>query len=171
MGLLGRRTTQPMDHPSPMKGSPMTAPRKTTTRRPAAKTAPALVVDEIDLADLDFDNWSEEDEQAALVRLQEELKPKFLIVEKSVAAKFPSGFIIKTSVDIQYDKLTEITAAGEQADDQIMAVLEFLGQGDEVAELQRQGIVSVMAFAQKYFEVWQKVAGAPMGESRGSTGS
>ncbi|PPG29644.1 hypothetical protein [Pseudoclavibacter sp. RFBB5] len=148
----------------------MTTTRKTATRRPAAKAAPEPVA-EIELTDLDFDNWTEEAEEEAVERLRSELKPKFLLVEKSLAAKFPSGFILKTSLDVPYSKLTEIMEAGEGSDDQMMAVLEFLGQKDEVPILQEQGVIAVMAFAGRYFELWQKVAGTSLGESDGSSES
>lgn len=151
----------------------MTTParKNTTTRRPASKTSPAEAsVAEIDLADIDFDSWSAEQEEAAIEQLREDLKPKFILVEKSLAAKFPSGFILKTSLDVPYEKLNDIVKSGDTGD-QMEAVLGFLGQAEEIPVLKRQGIIAVIAFAERYFEMWQKVAGTSLGESNGSTGS
>lgn len=136
-----------------------------TAPDPAIALAEAALAAELAAIDFDVPESAEDD---AIKALSVVLAPRFVIVEKSLAVKFPTGKIIKISLDVPFEKFEEIVASDGDDADQFNQILDFLGDSRAQTILRAEGTVAVMATAQKYFTVWQKVVGASLGESNGS---
>ena len=140
-----------------------------TTRQSAAAKKAAVAPVESALDEAAFDAYDEENEADLLAQIAEDLKPKFMIIEQSLAARFPDGFIVKVSLDVPFSTFQEMSEGDKAPADQIVTLLDVLGQGSDRAELQKRGTAAVMAFADRYFRAWAKVVGVTQGESDGSS--
>lgn len=140
-----------------------------TTRQSAAakKAAAAPIEPALDAAA--FDAYDEESEAALLKSIGDELKPKFMIIEQSLAARFPDGLIVKVTLDVPFSTFQEMSADDKSPTEQIALLLDVLGQDKDREALERQGTTAVMAFAERYFRAWAKVVGVEQGESDGSS--
>lgn len=149
------------------------AARKPTTHKPAAKKAQPIEYDEFEYdefeQELDFDSYDAAAEEAAIVALAEQVTPDFIIVEGDLVTRFPDKQIIRTPLNIPYATLKPVIESSDEASGQFEAMLNLLGRDADNAILREQGMFSVTAVAQKYFATWQKVQGATLGESRGSS--
>jgi len=119
------------------------------------------------LAAINFDTTPEA-EEAAIQALADELSPRYVIVEKSLAVKFPTGHIIKISLDVPFEEFEKIVERDGDDSQQFKEILAFLGKDRELEIIKGQGSIAVMSLAQKYFTTWNKVVGASLGESSGS---
>jgi len=132
-------------------------------------TTEAILAEDADLAILDFDQ--PQDEDAALQAAAKQLRPKFMIVERSLAAQFPDETRVKVSFDVPYDKFQDVMAGIDGGDSvaQMDALLTLMGQR-QAAVIRAKGFVAAMTFTSKFFECWQKLVGVTdMGESKSSS--
>ncbi|MDR1214455.1 MAG: hypothetical protein LBK54_10300 [Propionibacteriaceae bacterium] len=123
------------------------------------------------LALVDFDR--EQDEDAELHRIADQVKPRFLLVERSLAALFPDGQRVKAALDIPYETVMEaIEASDSQSQtEQLEAVFKLIHDDTALRVLKSQSFVAFQMFAAKFFDLWGKLAGYAMGESRSSANS
>lgn len=140
-----------------------------TTRQSAAAKKAAVAPVESALDEAAFDAYDEENEAALLKSIGDELKPKFMIIEQSLAARFPDGLIVKVTLDVPFSTFQEMSADDKSPTEQIALLLDVLGQDKDREELQKRGTTAVMAFADRYFRAWAKVVGVEQGESDGSS--
>ena len=140
-----------------------------TTRQSAAAKKAAVAPVEPALDEAAFDAYDEENEAALLKSIGDELKPKFMIIEQSLAARFPDGLIVKVTLDVPFSTFQEMSADDKSPTEQIALLLDVLGQDKDREALERQGTTAVMAFADRYFRAWAKVVGVEQGESDGSS--
>jgi hypothetical protein len=119
---------------------------------------------------LDFDALLEGyDEDAALASLSESLEPRVIVVEGDAVAKFPDGEIYRLPLTFSIDDadaLKEID--GDDAVEQMRKLFSRLcGDGASKA-LMAEPFQSVSAFANRYFDLFQKINQASLGESQAS---
>lgn len=128
----------------------------TATKKPAVETE-----------EYDFDSWTPEKEAAELERLASETQIKYILVEQSFVARFPDGETFKLPLALGLSVVEEL----EQFDGDDIAQLRHVLASffpAEVDRLLKQDLLPVADFAQKYFQVFSKIAGARLGESGGS---
>lgn len=140
-----------------------------TTRQSAAAKKAAVAPIEPALDDAAFDSYDEADEDTLLEAIGAVLKPKFMIIEQSLAARFPDGLIVKVTLDVPFSTFQEMSADDKSPTEQIALLLDVLGQDKDREALEKQGTTAVMAFAERYFRAWAKVVGVEQGESDGSS--
>lgn len=137
----------------------MAAARKTTTKAAPADTA--LPEEEF----YDFDSWDENAEDAAIQEAASAVDVKYIIVEgRTFVARFPDGKIIKAPLKVSINDIEVVQEASDDQIEQVKALLRMFGQDKDVEMLGSQNLASVVIFAEKYFRVFQRIAGAALGE-------
>jgi hypothetical protein len=133
--------------------------------------AEAASVEDEPLDGLDFGRPQDEDTE--IRRIASEVKPKFLLVERSLAALFPDGQRVKVSLDIAYETVMAAIrdADGSSQAEQLEAVFQLIRDDRTLRVLRSQSFIASQAFAAKFFDLWGRLAGVAMGESRSSANS
>lgn len=113
-----------------------------------------------------FDQWDEAAEEAAIVAAAALVDVKCIIIEgRLFAGRFPDGAIVKAPLAISVEDLDVITAENDNPVDQIKGLLTRIGDEDGAASLARQNLPSVVIFAEKFFDTFQRIAQASLGKS------
>ena len=116
-----------------------------------------------------FDAWDEAAEEAAIQHAARVMDVRYIIVEgRTFAGRFPDGTIVKAPLSISVDDLDALTAEHDNPVDQVKALLERIGDADGAKALGVQNLTSVVIYANRFFDVFQRVAQASMGKSSGS---
>jgi hypothetical protein len=116
-----------------------------------------------------FDTWDEAAEEAAFQHAARVMDVRYIIVEgRTFAGRFPDGTIVKAPLSISVDDLDALTAEHDNPVDQVKALLERIGDADGAKALGAQNLTSVVIYANRFFDVFQRVAQASMGKSSGS---
>lgn len=122
----------------------------------ATKPAPSFT-------DADFDNWTDDDETAAIAALAPEVK--HIIVEKTFVGRFEDGVIVQLPLTITLNDLDELSESTENPVEQVKTMLRKLG-GDEAArQFADHNFTETLAMTTRFFDVFQRVAGAKYPES------
>lgn len=134
--------------------------------RAASKPAPAAEVadlDDIDLDSLDFDAWTEEDEEKAIEALAPKIK--YIIVGKNFIGRFEDGVKVKLPLNISLDELDALSEKAADPVDQVKLMLEQWGGPEARDEFTRHNLPETIAMATKFSQVFQRIAGAKLPES------
>ena len=116
-----------------------------------------------------FDAWDEAAEEAEIQHAARVMDVRYIIVEgRTFAGRFPDGTIVKAPLSISVDDLDALTAEHDNPVDQVKALLERIGDADGAKALGAQNLTSVVIYANRFFDVFQRVAQASMGKSSGS---
>lgn len=110
----------------------------------------------------DFDNWSEEDEKKAIAALAPDVK--YIIVEKTFVGRFEDGVIVKLPLSISLDDIDDLSAEFSNPVDQVKELLKTMGGEESVKEFTRHNMTETIAMAEKFFSVFQRIAGASFPE-------
>jgi hypothetical protein len=124
--------------------------------RATTKTAPAFT-------DADFDNWTDDDEEKAVVALIPDIK--HIIVEKNFVGRFEDGVIIQLPLNITLADLDEMSEKTENPVEQVKQLLLKLGGEDAVREFATHNFTETLAMTTRFFDVFERVAGAKRPES------
>jgi len=129
----------------------------TTTRKPATPSSPDVPATE---------EWTDLDPaqlEAAVADLTESFRPRYMIVERSLAALFPDGQRIIVPLDLPPDKLKTVMEGGL---DEFEAMERIIGLFDQHTQdvLHQQGLVPLSQFIAKYFDVIGKISGVNQGK-------
>lgn len=117
------------------------------------------------LTDLDFDAWSEDDEEKAIEAIAHLSKIRYVISEGSIFyGRFPDGRVIKTPLRITVDTLEQLAAAEVTELEQVKMLLGMLGQDEDVDYLKTADLLSAIDYAAKYFRIFEKITQMSMGE-------
>lgn len=136
---------------------------------PAKKTTDETIVWDSPEADTDlnelFDTWDEAKEEEALAEAAVAVDVPCIIIEKRiVAGRFPDGTIIKAPLAFSVQDLDEVTATHDNEVDQLKALLVAMGNEESAAALEKQNLASVVIFASKFFNLFQKMAQVALGK-------
>lgn len=135
---------------------------------PKTKTAEPIVWDGTTPGEIDdalFDSWSEEDEEAAIAEAAAAVDvPCILIEGRIVAGRFPDRTVVKAPLTFSVADLDAVTAEHDNEVDQVKALLARMGGEQAVEQLNRQNLASVIIFASKFFEMFQRVATVALGK-------
>lgn len=131
----------------------MAAPRTTkSTAKPAEPEQPVY----------DFDAWTEEDEQKAIVAAVPDVR--YIIVEKRFIGRLVDGTIIEVPLTLSLDEVDEMQAEFATPIDQFKSLLGKFGGENAAAEFSKRDMVEAAILAEKYFRTLQKVQQAAFPE-------
>lgn len=116
-----------------------------------------------EFSDADFDNWTEDDETKAIAALAPQIK--HIIVEKNFIGRFEDGTIVRLPLSISVDDLDALTETTENPVDQVKVLLEQVGGKEALADFTRQNLTETIAMADRFFQVFTRIAGASLPES------
>ena len=120
------------------------------------KTAPAV-------PEYDFDNWTEEDEDRAILAAVPEVK--YIVVERRFIGRFVDGDIVEVPLTLSLDDVDELQVQHATPVDQFKEILRTLG-GDEAAKkFAKHDLIETAIMAEKYFRTLQRVQQAAFPES------
>lgn len=119
----------------------------------------------LDDVELDFDNF---DEEAGTASAAEALAPKFAWGGGVFGGQFPDGEQVRVRLDVPLREFNKVIALagteGVDATDQLHALLSAIGEEEKAELILGKGTVAAMAFAQKFFDVFNKVTKASLGK-------
>ena len=78
------------------------------------------------IPDIDFDDWTSEQEEAALKQLAQAAKCKYAIGDNHFYGKFPDGTIISMPLNLSLDDVNDITEGDVSSVDQFTRLIENL---------------------------------------------
>lgn len=110
----------------------------------------------------DFDNWSEEDEEKAIVAAVPDVK--YIIVEKRFIGRLADGSIVEVPLTLTLDEIDEMQADAATPIDQFKGILKKIGGDALAAEFSSRDMVEGAILAEKYFRVLQRVQQAAFPE-------
>lgn len=110
----------------------------------------------------DFDNWSEDDEEKAILAAVPDVK--YIVVERRFIGRLSDGTIIEAPLTLTLDEVDEFQAEGAAPVDQFKAVLKKVHGEESAAEFGKQDVVEGAILAEKYFRVLQRIQQAAFPE-------
>lgn len=123
----------------------------------AARTTPKTKAPEYD-----FDNWTEEDEQKAIIAAVPDVK--HIIVEKRFIGRLTDGAIIEVPLTLSLNEIDQLQEDYATPIDQFKAILKKI-DGDAAADFSERDMVEAAILAEKYFRTLQRVQQAAFPES------
>ncbi|WRS30603.1 hypothetical protein U6G28_02635 [Actinomycetaceae bacterium MB13-C1-2] len=113
-----------------------------------------------------FDAWDEAAEEAAIAEAAKLADVPYIIIEGRIfAGRFPDGEILKCPLDFSVADLEAITADHDNPVDQVKALLNRLGNEKTAGALETKDLASVVIYAEKFFNVFNRIAGVALGKS------
>ena len=95
-------------------------------------------------SDIDFDNWDDKKEEAALKEIAAAAKCKYAIGDQHFYGRFPDGTVLSMPLDISLEDVNEISQ-------------DDVASADQVETFISQPTPSMIDMANKYFETFQKI--------------
>ena len=83
------------------------------------------------IPDIDFDDWTSEQEEAALKQLAQAAKCKYAIGDNHFYGKFPDGTIISMPLNLSLDDVNDITEGDVSSVDQFTRLIEKIAGKDD----------------------------------------
>ena len=108
-------------------------------------------------SDIDFDNWDDKKEEAALKEIAAAAKCKYAIGYQHFYGRFPDGTVLSMPLDISLEDVNEISQDDVASVDQFIRLLEKITGPDQVETFISQPTPSMIDMANKYFETFQKI--------------
>ncbi|MDR2294684.1 MAG: hypothetical protein LBE05_05720 [Microbacterium sp.] len=106
-----------------------------------------------EVVEYDFDNWSQEAEDAALLALSD---VKHIIVEGDFVGRFADGAIMRIPLKLSLAQIDELQEKFDNPIDQFRHLVNTFA-GDAVAEtLNDRNLISVSVMTEKYFRALKR---------------
>lgn len=131
--------------------------------RATTKTAPAPSTE---VEEYDFDAWTEEDETAALIALND---VKNIIVEGSFVGRFADGTIVKIPLSLTISMIDELQAQFDNPIDQFRHLITTYAGEDLGAQLAERSMIPVSIMTEKYFRCLARAQELAFPESKPSS--
>lgn len=111
----------------------------------------------------DFDAWSEDDEEKAILAAVPEVK--YIIVERRFIGRLSDGTIVEVPLTISLDEVDELQAENAAPVDQFKSILRKVHGEESAIDFGKRDMVEGAILAEKYFRVLQRVQQAAFPES------
>jgi hypothetical protein len=98
-------------------------------------------------------------------------KPTFQVVETNLHYRTKKGEEIVLDVDIPFGILVDVSSGGQSEQEQFVGVLEALGDKETLDKIKALGSIEAMALIMRFFEEFERLVGASVGESKRSSTS
>ena len=108
----------------------------------------------------DFDSWSDEAEQQAIAALVPDVR--HIIVENRFIGRFLDGTLVELPLRLSVDDIAELeqVAPGDPIE-QLRHLLTKVGGEKAAKSFTSHDIAETMILASKFFDIIQRIAGAP----------
>ncbi|WP_017791875.1 hypothetical protein [Leucobacter salsicius] len=138
----------------------------TKTKKATAAKEPADTAATTEVSEYDFDGWTQEAEDAALIQMSD---VKYIIVEGNFIGRFGDGTIVKIPLSIKLSMIDELQADFDTPIDQFRHLLRTFA-GEEVADdLSDRSIVPVAVMSEKFFRALSRAQELAFPESKASS--
>jgi hypothetical protein len=98
-------------------------------------------------------------------------KPTFQVVETNLHYRTKKGDEIVLDIDIPFGILVDVSSGGQSEQEQFVGVLEALGDKATLDKIKALGSIEAMALIMRFFEEFERLVGASVGESKRSSTS
>lgn len=112
--------------------------------------------------DYDFDNWSADDEEKAILAAVPDVK--HIIVERRFIGRLSDGTIVEVPLTLTLDEVDELQAEGAAPVDQFKSILKKVHGDQSAADFGKRDLVEGAILAEKYFRTLQRVQQAAFPE-------
>ncbi len=110
----------------------------------------------------DFDNWSEEDEEKAILAAVPNVR--HIIVERRFIGRLSDGSIVEVPLTLSLDEVDELQSEGAAPVDQFKAILRKVSGDDAANDFGKRDLVEGAILAEKFFRTLQRVQQAAFPE-------
>lgn len=138
----------------------MAATQKTSSRKTATDG------EIIEVAEYDFDNWTQEDEDAALLRIND---VKHIIVEDNFVGRFGDGTVVKIPLSLKLDLVDELQADFDTPIEQFRHLIRTFAGEDVATELNNRSMIPVAVLSEKFFRCLARAQELHFPESKASS--
>ena len=119
-----------------------------------------------------FDAWTNEQSEEAIKTIAASKKVKTIITPDGVfAGRFPDGHILSTPLNLTQatmEKLLNATETSSMSElDQLKVLVDLVGNADAAEYVAGADLLSLLDYARKYFEAFERISQVSMGESLG----
>lgn len=118
----------------------MAAPKKTTPAEP-------------EVVEYDFDNWTEEAEEAALRKLND---VQYIIVGTDFVGRFADGEIVKIPLSLSLSVIDELQEQHAEPTEQFRHLIQTYAGDALAAGLNERNLISVAIMTEKYFRALRR---------------
>jgi hypothetical protein len=98
-------------------------------------------------------------------------KPTFQVVETNLHYRTKKDEEIILDLDIPFGVLVDVSSGGQSEQEQFIGVLEALGDKATLDKIKALGSIEAMGLIMRFFEEFERLVGASVGESRRSSTS
>lgn len=110
----------------------------------------------------DFENWSEDDEQKAILAAVPDVR--HIIVERRFIGRLSDGSIVEVPLTLSLDEVDELQSEGAAPVDQFKAILRKVSGDDAATDFGKRDLVEGAILAEKFFRTLQRVQQAAFPE-------
>jgi len=110
----------------------------------------------------DFDNWSEEDEEKAILAAVPDVR--HIIVERRFIGRLSDGTIVEVPLTLTLDEVDELQAEGAPPIDQFKSILKKVHGDASANDFGKRDMVEGAILAEKFFRSLQKIQQAAFPE-------
>jgi hypothetical protein len=110
----------------------------------------------------DFDSWSEQDEEKAILAAVPDVK--YIIVERRFIGRLSDGTIIEVPLTLSLDEVDELQRDHATPVDQFKSILKKIHGDQSATDFGKRDMVEGAILAEKYFRTLQRVQQAAFPE-------
>lgn len=119
-----------------------------------------------------FDAWTTEQSEEAIKTIAASKKVKTIITPDGIfAGRFPDGHILSTPLNLTQatmEKLLNATEASGMSElEQLKVLVDLVGNAADAEYVAGADLLSLLDYARKYFEAFERISQVSMGESLG----
>lgn len=119
-----------------------------------------------------FDTWTTEQSEEAIKTIAASKKVKTIITPDGIfAGRFPDGHILSTPLNLTQatmEKLLNATETSSMSElDQLKVLVDLVGNADAAEYVAGADLLSLLDYARRYFEAFERISQVSMGESLG----
>lgn len=117
-----------------------------------------------DLNSIDFDDWDDAKETAAIEQIAKNVKPRHIIGGDMFIVEFADKKRIVLPLRISLDDVEAISSTTNDGIEQIRILLDRIGDKETTRIISAEPIAAMTSVAIDYFAAIEKISGATMGK-------
>lgn len=117
----------------------------------------------------DFDNWTPELEDEAIVQAGEAMQNKYVIHGLDMWVRFPSGSVYHLPLNVDATLFQQVNDISDPVS-QIHAIIQAINP-DQAEAINREPFINLTALSLRYADVFEKVQNASLGKLKAYSGS
>lgn len=113
----------------------------------------------------DFDNWTEEQERAALEDLQHNSQVKHIIKDNKLYVRVPSGSVYALNLTLSIDEYADLVGVGDADNvETIRLLLSKITLFDKAEALAKEPVLTLLNVIKDYMSVVESLQGVDLGK-------